>query len=337
MDNPIPSRVLTGVSSLIESYGQSPHSIAERVAIEPEALYQADIMLCGVAINDLLEEAALACNDRFFSLRLAQLQSLDTLGPIWLAMRSSKTVGEMLQLLADNLESHSDAMSSYLSWDNSGATVSVEVRTIPGAASKPLHSGRTQVIELALALPCYELRRILGNHWRPEYAQWRCAAPEDPAPMRQVFGNNLHFNQDINGIYLSKNDLARPMDSAGTANQHILAHEPQSIPAHSVPFVVQVNRIIDQLINGEGCSACAVAAALGVNQRTMQYRLQQNQTSYQILYDTARLDLARHYLRKSDLSIAAVSERLKFTDSAAFSRFFKEKIGYSPREYAKRT
>ena len=76
--------------------------------------------------------------------------------------------------------------------------------------------------------------------------------------------------------------------------------------------------------------------ALNVKPRTLQYRLKYNQSSYQALYDAARLDLARHYLKKSDLSIAAVSERLHFKDCAAFSRFFKARMGHTPRAYASR-
>jgi transcriptional regulator GlxA family with amidase domain len=80
-----------------------------------------------------------------------------------------------------------------------------------------------------------------------------------------------------------------------------------------------------------------VADSLNIKLRTLQYRLKQNQTSYQALYNTARLDLAKHYLKKSDLSVAAVSERLYFKGCAAFSRFFKDRAGYTPRAYAKRT
>lgn len=337
INNPIPSRVLTGVASLIESYGQDPDSIAEGVGIEAAALYQPDIMISAIAINDLLEQAALACNDRFFCLRLAPLQSWGILGPIWTLMSRADNVGEMLQILSDNLEMHSDTMSNYLNWDESGGAVfSIEIRSL-AVSCKPIHSTRTQAIELALGVSCFELRRIFGNSWRPGYAQLRCAAPEDQAPMRQVFGNKIYFNQDIDAIYLSKRDLAVPLGTAVYDSAQPMAPEQlQASDSCSLPFALQVDRIIRMRINSEGCSAKDVATALGVNQRTMQYRLQQHHTSYQKIYDATRLDLARHYLKKSDLSIAAVAERLRFTDSAAFSRFFKDKVGHSPRSYAKK-
>jgi AraC-like DNA-binding protein len=70
-------------------------------------------------------------------------------------------------------------------------------------------------------------------------------------------------------------------------------------------------------------------------QRTLRYRLKQNNTGYQTLYDTARQDIAKNYLINSDLSISAIAERLHFTDTAAFSNFFKRGAGMSPRVYAK--
>jgi AraC-like DNA-binding protein len=41
-------------------------------------------------------------------------------------------------------------------------------------------------------------------------------------------------------------------------------------------------------------------------------------------------------LNDSDLNLLAISERLGFTDAAAFSRFFKKHLKLSPRDYSKR-
>ncbi|MGI9283885.1 MAG: AraC family transcriptional regulator ligand-binding domain-containing protein, partial [Pseudomonadales bacterium] len=87
MKKNIPSRVLEGIADLVETYGHSANTIAARVGLEPEALYRPDLMLSARTINDLLEEAALVCGDRFFSVKLARLQGWDVLGPIWLLIR----------------------------------------------------------------------------------------------------------------------------------------------------------------------------------------------------------------------------------------------------------
>ena len=79
-----------------------------------------------------------------------------------------------------------------------------------------------------------------------------------------------------------------------------------------------------------------MADSLGISPRSLQHRLKQSDTSYQSLFDIARIDLALEYLNDSDLNVLAISERVGFTDAAAFSRFFKKHMKMSPRDYAKR-
>ena len=98
-----PSRALTGVASLVESYGHDPDSIARRVGLAPSALYRPDLFIEGGVFNDFLEEAALVCDDRFFSLKLAPIQGWQVLGPVWEVIRRAQTVGEVLRILAAHL------------------------------------------------------------------------------------------------------------------------------------------------------------------------------------------------------------------------------------------
>ena len=332
----LPSRTLEGIAGLVESYGQDARPIAQRVGLEIEALYRPDLVIDAVVFNELLEESALVCNDRFFSLKLARLQGWDMLGPVWLLLRNAYTVGESLQLLASHLELHSPALSAFLEKDRCGASFCFEVRGV-SAPTQVIHASRVQTIELGLAITCYELRKELGNDWRPDFVQFRNAEPDDCAPLKRVFGANLNFNQDVDAIHLTQNDCDHPLKNHSGIDRNVIQPELESILEPDIPLALQVDRVIRILINGEGCSIKKVADTLNINPRTLQYRLKRSQTSYQGLYDTARIDLAKHYLTKSGLSLAAITERLYFTDSAAFSRFFKDKIGYSPREYSKRT
>ena len=325
------SRSLEGMVGLIESYGHNADMLARRVGLTQEALYRPDLIINDEVFNDLLEEAAQVCNDRFFALKLAQLQGFDVLGPLWPLIRSANTVGEALQLLVGHLEFFSQAISAYLAADNTGTSLCYEVRRV-NAPTRPRHTGRVQVIELGLAASCYALRRLLGNSWRPEFAQFRHGAPECLSPLHEVFGKKLNFNQDVNAIHFPRADYERPLPTLDI-NLELARRELDASMAQEIPFTLRVDRIIRILINGEGCSVRKVADTLGMSPRTMQYQLKQHNTSYQALYDYARVDLAKHYLKKSDLSIGAITERLYFADTAAFSRFFKVKTGISPRQY----
>ena len=105
---------------------------------------------------------------------------------------------------------------------------------------------------------------------------------------------------------------------------------------NSIPIEQRVDRVIRQLLEGGECSAGLAAHACDLKLRTLQHQLRQRGTSYQSLYDDARLDLASKYLETSALPVRAIAERLAFNDSAALSNFFKNRTGICPREYVKR-
>lgn len=330
-----PSRAFTGVASLIESYGHDPNSIARRVGLAPSALYRPDVYVEGSLFNDFLEEAALVCDDRFFSLKLAPIQGWHVLGPLWQLIRRAKTVGEVLHTLAAHLESHASTISSPLVEDDRGISICFEARWDP-KWGRSLNTSRVQVVELASAISIYELRRLLGNTWRADQVQFRHSAPENPRPLYQVFGDKLRFNQDVNALRVSKADCERPI--AVSPDRPTIAAQYQN-PADrklNIPFLLEVDRAIRLLLNREQASVDRVADSLGISPRSLQHRLKQSDTSYQSLFDIARIDLALEYLNDSDLNVLAISERVGFTDAAAFSRFFKKHMKMSPRDYAKR-
>ncbi len=340
----ISSNILEGVASLIEKAGQDPVAIAKRVEINPAALFQSDLLVNEVKINDLFEEAAKACGDRFFGLKIAAIKGLDMLGPLWLLARTASTVGESLHILTENLAIHTQGMTMHIV-DEGAAGVSLNMEIIrtklDAFQAAPRNTAITQVVEVSLAVTCKNLRESLGADWVPRYAQFRHAAPTDTKPLRKVFGEHLFFNQDVNAIHLSQEDLQtphyrNPRNRISRDAKKVTARDLESSVGQGMSFVQRVGRIIRTLINDQGVTAGEVADTLNIPVRTLQYRLKKHNTSYQALYDKAREELAKHYLTKSELPVSAIAERLHFTDTAAMSKFFKKRVGFSPREYAKR-
>ena len=334
MSKNTPSRSLTGAARLIESYGHNPDNIARRVGLAPSALYRPDIFVEGSVFNDFLEEAALVCDDRFFSLKLAPVQGWQVLGPVWQMIRRAQTVGEVLRILAEHLESHTSTTSSPLLKDDRGVSICFEVRGDP-SWGRSLNTSRVQVVELACAISCYEIRRLLGDCWRPDQVQFRHSCPEDPRPLRQVCGDEISFNQDVNAFRVNTADCERPIEVMPDTPPIAVQHETPADLNLKTPFVLEVDRAIRLLLNKEGVSLDRVADTLSISSRTLQHRLKQSDTSYQSRFDLARIDLALQYFNDSDLNVLAISERLGFTDAAAFSRFFKKHLKMSPRDYAK--
>lgn len=329
MPEALPSRALFGLAGVIESYGCSADELAEKMGVNHQALYRLDLHVDEVAFNDLLEEAAIVCKDRFIGLQLASRQSWRTLGPVWFLLRTATTVGQALQFIAAHLELYSEAISAYCVYSDTSLTFCYEVRRI----GRPQRDSRVQVTELGLAVTCYELRQLLGDTWRPQHAQFRHGQPDNLTPLSRIFGDKLFFNQDVNAITLTLADAERATSWQTEVELPCLESDEVLFSNQQVPFALRVDRAIRLLISGQGCSAAKVADVMEMNLRTLQHQLTQADTSYQKIYDGVRFDMACDYLLISALSISDISERLYFSDTAAFSRFFRKRAGQSPRVF----
>jgi AraC-like DNA-binding protein len=79
-----------------------------------------------------------------------------------------------------------------------------------------------------------------------------------------------------------------------------------------------------------------VAQSLAMSSQTLRRRLQEENTSFQVLTDRLRCDLAIEALYIQQLSIEKVSELLGFSEARSFSRAFKKWTGIPPTEYLRR-
>lgn len=75
----------------------------------------------------------------------------------------------------------------------------------------------------------------------------------------------------------------------------------------------------------------SVAKRLGVGTRTLQRRLQEEGTSFQLTLDAVRTGLADHYLRKTAMTSAEIALLLGFEDANSFVRAFRIWTGTTPQ------
>jgi AraC-like DNA-binding protein len=77
----------------------------------------------------------------------------------------------------------------------------------------------------------------------------------------------------------------------------------------------------------------AVAAELGLSERTLRRRLQDKQTSFRAVVDEVAAPIARRYLTETALTVGEVAERLGYSEPASFVRAFRRWTGTSPESY----
>jgi AraC-like DNA-binding protein len=91
------------------------------------------------------------------------------------------------------------------------------------------------------------------------------------------------------------------------------------------------------LIAAELCggdpSVESVARRMHMSPRTLHRRLQEAETSYRVVVDDLRQDLALRYLAEDRLAIAEAAYLLGFSEASAFHRSFKRWTGRTPADY----
>lgn len=89
--------------------------------------------------------------------------------------------------------------------------------------------------------------------------------------------------------------------------------------------------LLELLPSGLG-SIEAVAQRLGTSTRTLQRRLTQERKNFQAVLNETRENLARHYLKTSDMTGAEISFLLGFEDPNSFFRAFHTWTGETPEQ-----
>lgn len=176
-----------------------------------------------------------------------------------------------------------------------------------------LHGGRLGGLEfeLALARPPYahELEKILPGMLRfdmPRTALW-FEAPGLMQPLRQ---DQATLREFVKGFLIT-----------------VIA--PQR---GSLPISLRVRSCLLQA-RPSWLSLVEAAHALNIAPSTLQRHLATEGTTFQVLKDELRRDLAIQRLNSSNVPLAALALELGFSDSAVFQRAFKTWTGSAPGAY----
>ena len=203
---------------------------------------------------------------------------------------------------------------------------------------------KRQVTENVLASwYSYCRQYMLPNHLeiKPVRVCFTHSAPDDPALLseyEELFFCDVIFNQEYNCICIESCFLELPFPQA---NQQLL----NTLLEHATKVIFELNKsntltnqvknLLRLMINKEIPRHAAVAKQLYMSSRTLQRKLVAEGTSYQNVLDELRIELACHYLTKTNLRLEIIAEKLGFTETRSFYRYFKSWVGKTAGEYRK--
>lgn len=153
---------------------------------------------------------------------------------------------------------------------------------------------------------------------------------------QSVFRAPLEFNCAQNELIFTRTPLQAPILSANSEvlqmlENHVRNHikEKKGIQSWSNRVMV----VLENLVYEETISVERVAQRLGVGVRTLQNHLKKEQTTFRLLWDEVRKEIALDYLSKSQESIADIAFLLGYSEQSSFTKAFKLWTGVTPNQY----
>ncbi|HUL64990.1 MAG TPA: AraC family transcriptional regulator [Burkholderiaceae bacterium] len=283
-----------------------------------------DLMIPIDSVRQLLEVSAQRSGVEAFGLLMAEARRLSNLGPLGLLVREQPTLRGVVDACLKYGRRLNEAL--FLAIEEAADVVIVREEFIVGRSGSVRQS-----TELALGVTFRILQAFLGPAWRPRRVCFAHKAPADRSVHRRVFGRNVEFVCDFNGIVCAGSDLERPNPNADPQLARLARKllEADSA-AHARDLTAQVREVVVSLLGTGTCTVERVAQHLGVHRRTIHRQLLNEGQTFSAIVEAVRRELAPRYLMERHRAVADVSGLLGFSSPSSFSQWYRRQFGTTP-------
>lgn len=277
--------------------------------------------------NDLAAKQVKQTGDADLGLKAGRRMPLGRAGALDYAMHSAATVRAAIEVADRYTRLFSDLLSVDLELDGDRATVRIETGMSP---PRPV--------------PDFTMSAWFANHAsKPlqDASRLECwfshPKPSDTSEYERTFeAATLRFNAPCYGFSFNREYLDAPLASAdpvlhGVLCEHVALTLAQLSKRRTL--AARVREIaMRELLQGTP-TVFSVARQLRMSARTLGRRLEREGTTFSVLLDHLRHELALRYVGGHEMAFTEIAFRLGFSHVEAFYRAFKRWTGQTPLTY----
>jgi AraC-like DNA-binding protein len=324
----IRAAALRPLLAVVESAGRDTSGLFEASGLDPQSVEDGAERWVPAILTDQLWAAAGAHMPEDLPLRVADSVGPTSFGLLSYLLACSADVGAALARLPTHYALLSRATSYRLEVDASGAHLTIDLQ---GARPPCVESFAGAVAlcflqkQAAAPLPLREVRLM----------QERPSDDRLAAAHARIFGARVRYGAPTLGWSLERSALSIPLRGNEPVLCALLAeHAAELLSRPSLGTLAE--RVRDQIgVRGAQCNvrAAAVAADLGLSERTLRRLLRGEGTTFQAELDAVLATKAAAWLESA--SVEDVAAALGFAETAAFRRAFRRWHGAPPRAYVR--
>lgn len=294
--------------------------------LTPQILADAEARVTPAQFCVAWAETIRQSGDPLLALHLAETLPLGAFGVVEYACRAAPTVRAAFRQWVRYLGILDDAVEvGLVDAGPYGALRVVMESEAPAPASH----------ELCFALVARHTKSIVPDEFRVaevRFGHLATAAHRDA--YRAFFDCEVTFGHEQTEMLIEHRvlDLALPTADPNLEALLVPLAAAQRERAHTeASLTEQVRRALRAALSSDDAQLDGVARRLGTTGRSLQRRLKDEGTAFQIVRDEMRRELANHYLNQR-MSFAEISFLLGFSEPSAFFRAFKRWTGMTPLE-----
>lgn len=181
-------------------------------------------------------------------------------------------------------------------------------------------------------------RWLIGHNAAPLAVEMIHPAIADPVLYEGFYGCPVTFGAERNALVFAESMLSARIQGADPRTHKSLLLEADLQLGRSYAPLSVIGRLrallVERMPVGE-MSLESLASQLAMSPRTLQRKLAAEGESFTQVLETMRMELADHYLRRTDSSIMEIALLLGFSQASAFSHAFRQARGISPADFRK--
>lgn len=177
---------------------------------------------------------------------------------------------------------------------------------------------------------------LVGQHIPISATCFNYPAPAHAKEYRAMFTGNLIYGAEACGFFLHPRYLQLPIIRTPDELAEFLKASPAMIlhrPGQDDRLSTRVRMLLQQYDFHQLPELEAISEELHLAPRTLRRKLTEEGTSLRTIKEELRRDFAMKLLVAEHLSVNDVSERVGFSETAAFCRAFKRWTGHSPSQW----
>ncbi|MFV3291607.1 AraC family transcriptional regulator ligand-binding domain-containing protein [Pseudomonas sp. NY11955] len=327
-DKSIPMGALVSLPAVLQDHGVDPWPLLAAYGIYPESFKQHLNPLPVLTHGRILEAAAAVSACDHLGLLLGQRANLQNAGPLRFLVLNAPTVRVALESLIHYCGLWYRGLHLNLVEERGYAGLRLSIYgNVPGGE---------QLLTAYLAAIVTIMQLVVGKAWRPALVRIAYRKPASAMLYEQFFRCPVWFGQSQHEVLFPQSLLDTPRGGHDEQLDDFLRSHLNELQAREGPDLPsRVRQVIEALLLQGECSVERVAEFFAVHRFTLYRYLSEHHTSFEVLLEQTRKDMAARLLIDPHLPMAEIASRLGYESQGSFSRAFRRWFDCSPREWRK--